>query len=197
MVTKKKKKQGHYCRICGERKPNEAFSGKGHAKHICKLCDVLPQERKNELQIINRIGHVGEKYPKSRQDWELLEKYAKNNKYPEAKDFALFFLDMCGRQISPQTGKIQRIDFQETILLSELDEEIREDIVAEIYEQIINYMYQKEIFPDEKQKQKTLNQICNILFVEYQELLTDNDELRMLYDETLQEVIEDIENNEF
>lgn len=37
-MAKKKKQQGHYCRICGERKANEKFSGKGHAQHICKTC---------------------------------------------------------------------------------------------------------------------------------------------------------------
>ena len=30
------KKTGHYCKICGEHKANEKFSGKGHAAHICK-----------------------------------------------------------------------------------------------------------------------------------------------------------------
>lgn len=28
----------HYCRICDRMRPNEAFSGKGHNKHICKAC---------------------------------------------------------------------------------------------------------------------------------------------------------------
>lgn len=54
-MAKKKKQQGHYCRICGEYKANEKFSGKGHAQHICKTCmsamrsgktkedDVLPE----------------------------------------------------------------------------------------------------------------------------------------------------------
>lgn len=46
-----KKRQGHYCRVCGTHKSNESFSGKGHAKHICKECDAMPQEKKNELQI--------------------------------------------------------------------------------------------------------------------------------------------------
>ena len=84
----KKKLPGHYCRICGERKSNESFTGKGHAKHICKECDALPQERKNELQALNRLASAGMKYPRTRQDWDLLEKYAKSNKYPEAQDFA-------------------------------------------------------------------------------------------------------------
>ena len=34
----KKKHKGHYCKICGEYKSNESFSGKGHAQHICKKC---------------------------------------------------------------------------------------------------------------------------------------------------------------
>lgn len=32
------KKHGHYCKVCGEYKANEKFSGKGHAAQICKSC---------------------------------------------------------------------------------------------------------------------------------------------------------------
>lgn len=35
------KKHGHYCKVCGEYKANEKFSGKGHAAHICKACAAL------------------------------------------------------------------------------------------------------------------------------------------------------------
>lgn len=38
MAKKKKKKQGHFCKVCHEYKANEKFSGKGHALHICKQC---------------------------------------------------------------------------------------------------------------------------------------------------------------
>src|SRR5690606_30279952 len=34
----KKKPQGHYCRICGRRRANEKFGGRGHSQHICKDC---------------------------------------------------------------------------------------------------------------------------------------------------------------
>lgn len=37
-MAHKKKRQGHYCRICGRYRANENFSGKGHARHICKDC---------------------------------------------------------------------------------------------------------------------------------------------------------------
>ena len=35
------KRHGHYCKVCGEYKANEKFSGKGHAAHICKTCAAL------------------------------------------------------------------------------------------------------------------------------------------------------------
>ena len=52
------KKHGHYCKICGEYKANEKFSGKGHATHICKACASLPAEKKAELETINRIQNL-------------------------------------------------------------------------------------------------------------------------------------------
>ena len=34
---------GHYCWKCGQYLANEKFSGKGHARHICKKCMYNPQ----------------------------------------------------------------------------------------------------------------------------------------------------------
>lgn len=47
--------QGHYCKICGEYKANEKFSGKGHATHICKACSQLSAAKQVETMTINRI----------------------------------------------------------------------------------------------------------------------------------------------
>ena len=54
----------------------------------------MPQEKKNELQHINQIDRIAGKYPRSRQDWEFLEKMSKNRKYPEAAEFAQSILEM-------------------------------------------------------------------------------------------------------
>lgn len=62
-----KKRRGHYCRICGSLRPNEAFSGKGHRIHICKKCARLPKEKREEIEyedeIINyvRQSHISDK----------------------------------------------------------------------------------------------------------------------------------------
>jgi len=40
---------GHWCRICGETKPNEKFSGKGHKNYICKQCSSKPKGEIDEI----------------------------------------------------------------------------------------------------------------------------------------------------
>jgi len=46
---------GHNCRICGRRRPNEKFTGRGHRNHICKDCQRLPRE---ELGRIERLDEL-------------------------------------------------------------------------------------------------------------------------------------------
>ncbi len=51
------KKHGHYCKICGEYKSNESFSGKDHAAHICKKCSSLsPAERSGEMTLTRMMN---------------------------------------------------------------------------------------------------------------------------------------------
>jgi len=40
-MPKRKKRRGHYCWACERRRPNETFSGRGHAKHVCRECAKL------------------------------------------------------------------------------------------------------------------------------------------------------------
>lgn len=47
----KKKHKGHYCKICGEYKSNEPFSGKGHAQHICKK--YMGEMKKDNKKILD------------------------------------------------------------------------------------------------------------------------------------------------
>lgn len=43
---------GHFCWMCERSRPNEAFSGSGHRRHLCRECSRLPRparERKERL----------------------------------------------------------------------------------------------------------------------------------------------------
>ena len=55
MSKKKNRPHGHYCKICGEYKANEKFSGKGHAVHICKACSRLSVAEKAAAMDMNRL----------------------------------------------------------------------------------------------------------------------------------------------
>lgn len=56
----KKKRQGHYCWICGEYKANEKFSGKGHTQHICKAC----------MSKKNKGGEIDPEIPVADEDYD-------------------------------------------------------------------------------------------------------------------------------
>ena len=45
----KKKHHEHYCKVCGEYKFNESFTGKGHKNHICKKCAKLSKEDREKM----------------------------------------------------------------------------------------------------------------------------------------------------
>ncbi|MCL2305650.1 MAG: cupin domain-containing protein [Planctomycetaceae bacterium] len=50
---KTRKLPGHYCRVCCRRRANEKFSGKGHARHICKDCakEQRAEQRKKRKMV--------------------------------------------------------------------------------------------------------------------------------------------------
>jgi hypothetical protein len=43
-MGKRRRYRGHFCWCCSRVKPNEQFSGRGHAHHVCKRCSTLGRE---------------------------------------------------------------------------------------------------------------------------------------------------------
>lgn len=50
-----KRFRGHYCRICGRICPNERFSGRGHATHLCRECQKLPQIERDRVDLMQEL----------------------------------------------------------------------------------------------------------------------------------------------
>lgn len=63
------KRHGHYCKICGKRKPNEQFTGRGHAVHICKSCAKLPPAAQAEAATIVRLESLPWCLSKAQMAW--------------------------------------------------------------------------------------------------------------------------------
>lgn len=68
----------HYCKICGRYRPNEKFSGKGHAAHICKECAKIPLDKRNEMETINHINTISPWMSKKEREW--LQKMTKDKR---------------------------------------------------------------------------------------------------------------------
>ena len=93
-MGKKKGYRGHYCKMCGEIKANEKFSGKGHRNHICKSCSKLSQLDKNELTHLKKIENIElSSFILSKANIVKLKDYSKNTKYPKAQKYAKQVLD--------------------------------------------------------------------------------------------------------
>ena len=63
------KKRGHYCKVCGEYKANEKFSGKGHAAHICKTCAALPHALSQSKWALTRLVNLPWRLSKEQLSW--------------------------------------------------------------------------------------------------------------------------------
>lgn len=155
-MAKKKKQQGHFCRLCGEYKANEKFSGKGHARHICKGCQSLPEEVKADMMRCNEVERAAFKYPMSRQDWELLEKYAKKYKNKESGQFAQDMLDMKHGNHTPDEDMEEEAPFEgtceeETVPFAELEYDIRYQLEELLADNINEFMIHKDYIPEGKE----------------------------------------------
>ena len=51
----KKHRHGHYCWSCDRYRPNERFSGRGHARHLCRECSKLGAEELTYRQHVRNI----------------------------------------------------------------------------------------------------------------------------------------------
>ena len=63
------KKRGHYCKVCGEYKANERFSGRGHAAHICKECAALPAAQRSEDMTLTKLWNLPWQLSAQQRDW--------------------------------------------------------------------------------------------------------------------------------
>lgn len=180
----KKKRPGHYCKICGERKANEKFSGKGHAVHICKKCQSLPADTQRDMRRIRDVERLFGKYPLSRQDWELLEKYSKKYADKESGRFAQDMLD----NLRTKPASDENEEEYEEQPYAEFDEDTRYEIREWLRETLFDYICRKGHEPENKQRQKIINQLnqetMDVFFVCFK---TD-ESFTTLWDELVKEV---------
>lgn len=110
------KKHGHYCKICGEYKSNEKFSGKGHAAYICKACSRLPAEKRSEMMILNKLLNLPWRLSKEQKTWL---KNKTHDRRPEIKVLAQEQYDL---RFNPKRFISESIDEEEDAFLDTSDD---------------------------------------------------------------------------
>ena len=122
MTKKKKRPQGHYCKICGEYKANEKFSGKGHAVHICKSCSRLSAAEKAEAQTLNRLMGLPLRHL-NQGDKKWLE-----NRVHDSRPEVAALAKKVYRECFPYA---ERNAMKKQLVISELDFEIHTEVYQE------------------------------------------------------------------
>lgn len=83
----------YHCIVCNTEKSRKKFDAAGRGRHICKDCYALPKEVRSEALRVDKLHWLIPKYPKSRDDWALIEQYASHHKDKESGQIALQYLE--------------------------------------------------------------------------------------------------------
>jgi len=111
---------GHYCKICGQSRPNEKFSGKGHKKHICKDCAKSPNE---EISATEQMGEIFDYLSQSHISSKNISRLSKlsNSSFPEVAEYAEIVLEV-GKVKPHKRGRLKFLAKKHRSLLYKLKE---------------------------------------------------------------------------
>jgi hypothetical protein len=93
------KRQGHFCWCCGRRRPNENFSGGGHARHVCKDCGKLGHEELAYRQAVRDIDRMLQ-WETGRVKRKQRSNFAKFLGHPVAR-IREYAESVAGREVAP------------------------------------------------------------------------------------------------
>jgi RimJ/RimL family protein N-acetyltransferase len=155
--SKQRKPHSHYCKVCGERKANEKFSGKGHAAHICKKCAALPLTERNAEMTLRKIENMPFRWlSESELKW-LRGKM--NDNQPEIRDAARQAYNIKFPHYERDLKKLTEL--KTPVLFSELDDERKTEAVERLEELIDDFLLGADYIPDGEDRNEILTALCD------------------------------------
>ena len=153
----KKKRQGHYCRICGEYKANEKFSGKGHAQHICKAC----------MSKKNKGGEIDPEIPVADEDFD--------DELFGDMEYDMFNPDIdIMPSVEPEHKKYDKLNKEEKAALKELWADI-----------VIRYWEDERLIPFGEPYSKIKRELLEIFAEQGEIALKDDNNLKVFLHDTM------------
>ena len=111
---------GHFCWVCGRRRSNERFSGRGHARHLCRDCSKLGADELAYRQALRNLERC--------MTWESLIPRKRRKSFEQ-------FLDHKDPRIRARAAKMLEEDRAERAYqrsMRELDEAQSEEELSDI-----------------------------------------------------------------
>jgi hypothetical protein len=93
--------------MCQRHRPNEAFSGKGHARHLCKECSQLPKESRQTTRRLDDLESMLRQKNISPLNIGMAMEWAEGDN-PEVTELALIVADV-GRVCPRRKKRMIRI----------------------------------------------------------------------------------------
>ena len=116
----------------------------------------MPKDEQADKIRCNEVERAAFKYPMTRQDWELLEKYAKKYKDKGSGQFAQDMLDMkrgnhAADEDMAKDASADEIYGEETIPFADLEGDIRYQLEELLADNINEFMIHKDYIPEGKE----------------------------------------------
>ena len=172
------KKHGHYCKVCGEYKSNESFSGKGHAAHICKKCAALPAAQRSEDMTLTKLWNLPWQLSQQQRDWL---KGLQNDSRPEVASTAKeIYADRFPRAARNERNKQLHISHMEFIIHGEVFDEHGDSRFRELHFTIGRKEHTVQLRDEEKTLQtiltdKEMRKLLNVIVNNYDVVFWDED----------------------
>lgn len=83
----------YICRICNQPRPESAYTVKSRSLHICKKCNILPNQRTEERNLLDEIFTIFTQTRISQKD-ELRLKALSTSKYSKVSQHAALILEI-------------------------------------------------------------------------------------------------------
>lgn len=171
-------KHGHYCKICGEYKSNESFSGKGHAAHICKKCAALPAAQRSEDMTLTRLWNLPWQLSQQQRDW--LKKLTNDSRPEVASTAKEIYAGRFFRAVRKEHKKQLHISHMEFIIHGEVFDEYGDSRFRKLHFTIDRKEHTVQLRDEEKTVQtvlidKEMRKLLSVIVNNYDVVFWDED----------------------
>lgn len=154
----------------------------------------MPAEEQADMRHIHDVERIMDRFPFTRNDWKLLEKYAK--KYAN-KEFGQFAQEVLDSRRSHSSLDNDEEELYEEQPFAALEPDTKEEIRIWLHEELFEYLLRHDKEPEGKHKQKIITFICKSVAEAFYTRMQPDEIFELFWNEVISEVREELVSEEF